>query len=87
MFAVDGLLSLIVGFALFGAVTFLPLYLPDRRRGARPTGSGLRLLPMMGGLLVTSILSGQLISRYGRYKPFPIIGTALMTSGSRCCRR
>jgi EmrB/QacA subfamily drug resistance transporter len=80
VFAVGGLLSLIVGFALFGAVTFLPLYF-QTVDAATPTASGLRLLPMIFGLLTTSILSGQLITRYGRYKPFPIIGTALMTCG------
>ena len=49
--------------------------------GASPTGSGLQILPLMGGLLVTSISSGQLISRTGRYKPFPIAGTAIMVVG------
>jgi EmrB/QacA subfamily drug resistance transporter len=80
VFAVSGSLSLIVGFALFGAVTFLPLYF-QTVDAASPTGSGLRLLPMMAGVLTMSILSGQLISRTGRYKMFPIIGTALMTLG------
>src|SRR5207253_8066901 len=80
VFAVAGSLSLIVGFALFGAVTFLPLYF-QTVDAASPTGSGLRLVPMMGGVLTMSILSGQLITRTGRYKIFPIIGTALMTVG------
>ena len=80
VFAVGGSLSLIVGFALFGAVTFLPLYF-QTVDAATPTGSGLRLIPMIGGLLITSILSGQLITRRGRYRIFPIIGTALMTVG------
>ncbi len=80
VFAVGGSLSLIVGFALFGAVTFLPLYFQTVDADT-PTASGLRLVPMIGGLLITSILSGQLISRTGRYKVFPIIGTALMTIG------
>jgi EmrB/QacA subfamily drug resistance transporter len=69
-----------VGFALFGATTFLPLFL-QVVSGASPTASGLRLLPMIVGILLTSILSGQLISRLGRYKVFPIAGTALMTVG------
>ena len=69
-----------VGFALFGAVTYLPLFL-QVVKGATPTGSGLQLLPLMGGLLITSIVSGQLITRTGRYKPFPIVGTAVMTLG------
>ena len=79
VFAVAGPLSLIVGFALFGAVTFLPLYF-QTVDGASPTGAGLRLVPMMVGVLAMSILSGQLISRTGRYRFFPILGTALMTA-------
>ena len=69
-----------VGFALFGATTFLPLFM-QVVNGASPTASGLRLLPMVVGILLTSTLSGQLISRLGRYKIFPIAGTALMTVG------
>jgi EmrB/QacA subfamily drug resistance transporter len=80
VFAVAGALSLIVGFALFGSVTFLPLYF-QTVDGATPTGAGLRLVPMMGGVLVMSILSGQVISRTGRYRAFPIAGTAVMTIG------
>jgi EmrB/QacA subfamily drug resistance transporter len=80
VFVVGGSLSLIVGFALFGSVTFLPLYF-QTVDAASPTGSGLRLIPLMVGLLSMSILSGQLITRRGRYKIFPIIGTALMTAG------
>jgi EmrB/QacA subfamily drug resistance transporter len=80
VFAVAGVLSLIVGFALFGAVTFLPLYF-QTVDAASPTGSGLRLIPMMLGVLLTSIGSGQAISRLGRYKVFPIAGTAVMTVG------
>ncbi len=80
VFAVAGALSMIVGFALFGSVTFLPLYF-QTVDAASPTGSGLRLLPMIVGLLTMSILSGQLITRTGRYRVFPIIGTALMSLG------
>jgi EmrB/QacA subfamily drug resistance transporter len=80
VFVVTGAVGFVVGFALFGAVTYLPLFL-QVVKGATPTGSGLQLLPLMGGLLVTSILSGQLITRTGRYKPFPIAGTAVMTVG------
>jgi EmrB/QacA subfamily drug resistance transporter len=79
VFAVAGPLSLIVGFAMFGAITFLPLYF-QTVDAASPTGAGLRLIPMMVGLLTMSIVSGQLISRRGRYKLFPIIGTALMAT-------
>jgi EmrB/QacA subfamily drug resistance transporter len=70
----------IVGVALFGSVTYLPLFL-QVVNGASPTGSGLQMLPLMGGMLITSIGSGQLISRWGRYRIFPIVGTALMSAG------
>jgi EmrB/QacA subfamily drug resistance transporter len=79
-FAVTSAVGLIVGFALFGSVTYLPVYL-QVVKGISPTRSGMQMSPMMVGLLMTSILSGQLISRTGRYKPFPIIGTAVMTAG------
>jgi drug resistance transporter, EmrB/QacA subfamily len=79
-FALTSAVGLIVGFALFGSVTFMPLYL-QVIKGSSPTASGLEMLTMMGGVLVTSIGSGQLISRTGRYKIFPVIGTALMTLG------
>jgi len=78
VFTVTSAIGFIVGLALFGAVTYLPLYL-QIVKGASPTESGLLLTPLMVGVLVTSIGSGQLISRFGRYKPFPIAGTALMT--------
>lgn len=76
--AVITVIEFIVGFVLFGSVTFLPLFL-QVVNGVSPTASGLQLLPMTAGVLTTSILSGQLVSRYGRYKIFPIVGTALMT--------
>jgi EmrB/QacA subfamily drug resistance transporter len=80
IFTVTSLVGFVVGFALFGAITFLPLYF-QIVKGHSPTQSGLLLTPMMAGVLVTSIGSGQLITRFGRYKPFPIAGTALMTVG------
>jgi len=80
VFSVTSAIGLVVGFALFGSVTYLPLFL-QVVNGASPTGSGLQILPLMGGLLVTSIVSGQIISRTGRYKPFPIAGTAIMVVG------
>jgi EmrB/QacA subfamily drug resistance transporter len=80
IFAVAGAESLIVGFALFGSVTFLPLYF-QTVDAATPTGAGLRLIPLMLGVLVMSIVSGQTISRTGRYRAFPIAGTALMSVG------
>jgi EmrB/QacA subfamily drug resistance transporter len=80
VFAVAGTLSLIVGFAMFGSITFLPLYF-QTVDAATPTGAGLRLIPMMVGLLTMSILSGQIIARRGRYRFFPIFGTAVMVVG------
>jgi EmrB/QacA subfamily drug resistance transporter len=79
-FATTSAVGFIVGFALFGAVTFLPLYL-QITKGSSPTRSGLELTPLMAGVLITSIVSGNAITRWGRYRPFPIAGTALMTLG------
>src|SRR4051812_11494482 len=79
-FVITSAVGLIVGFALFGSVTYFPLYL-QVVKGVSPTGSGMQMIPMMGGMLVTSITSGQLISRTGRYKIFPIVGTAVMAVG------
>lgn len=70
----------IVGLALFGSITYMPLYL-QVVRGTTPSVAGLALTPMMGGVLVTSILSGQVISRIGRYRPFPFAGAGVMTIG------
>jgi EmrB/QacA subfamily drug resistance transporter len=80
VFVVASAVGFIIGLALFGAITFLPLYL-QVVKGHSPTTSGLLITPMMAGLLVTSILSGNLISRFGRYRPFPIAGTAIATVG------
>ena len=80
VFSVSSAIGLVVGFALFGSVTYLPLFL-QVVLGASPTGSGLQILPLMAGLLLTSISSGQIISRTGRYRPFPIAGTAIMVGG------
>jgi EmrB/QacA subfamily drug resistance transporter len=80
VFVMTSAVGLIIGFALFGSITYLPLFL-QVVNGASPTGSGLQLLPLMGGLLITSIGSGQLISKTGHYKVFPILGTAVMVAG------
>ncbi len=69
-------IGFIIGFALFGSVTFVPLYL-QVVKGHTATESGLLMTPMMLGLLLTGVASGLLISRSGRYRPFPIAGTAL----------
>lgn len=79
-FSLSSLMAFIVGMSLFGSVTFLPLYL-QVVKGSTPTEAGLQLLPLMGGLLITSIASGRIISRTGRYRLFPIVGTLLATVG------
>jgi EmrB/QacA subfamily drug resistance transporter len=80
VFAIACSVGFIVGLALFGSLTFMPLYL-QVVKGVSPTEAGMTLTPMMMGVLVTSIASGRTISRIGRYRPFPIVGTALMTIG------
>jgi EmrB/QacA subfamily drug resistance transporter len=64
-------------FALVGATTYISLFL-QVVAGSSPTGAGLRLAPMTGGVFLSSIITGQVISRTGRYKVFPLVGTALM---------
>jgi len=76
IFVISSAIGFVVGFAMFGALTYIPVYL-QVVRGDGATASGLRLLPMMAGLLITSIAAGQAVSRTGRYKIFPIVGTAL----------
>ncbi|MDR0212255.1 MAG: MFS transporter [Pseudomonas putida] len=75
-FVLASLIGFMVGVSLFGAVTFLPLYM-QVVKDASPTGAGLQMLPLMGGLLVVSAITGRLVSRWGRYRIFPILGTAL----------
>ena len=72
--------GLIVGVAMFGSVTYMPLYL-QVVKGVSPSAAGMQLTPMMGGVLLTSTISGQIISRIGRYRIFPILGTAVMSIG------
>jgi EmrB/QacA subfamily drug resistance transporter len=79
-FWVTSTVGFIVGFAMFGAITYLPAFF-QVVRGVSPTWSGVQLLPLMAGLLVVSIGSGQVISRTGRYRFWPIAGTAMMTLG------
>lgn len=76
-FTVTSIVGFICGFAMFGSVTYLPVFL-QVSQGATPTESGLQLIPMMAGMLTSSIVSGQLISQTGKYKRYPIIGTAIM---------
>ncbi len=79
-FSVTSVVGFIVGFAMFGAITYLPAFY-QVVRGVSPTLSGVRLLPLMAGLLIVSIGSGQVISRTGRYRFWPIAGAGLMTLG------
>ncbi|MET3806330.1 EmrB/QacA subfamily drug resistance transporter [Nakamurella sp. UYEF19] len=67
----------LVGVGMFGAISMLPLYL-QLVKGVTPTQSGLQLLPLMVGLMVGAIASGQLTSRTGKYKIFPVMGTAIL---------
>jgi EmrB/QacA subfamily drug resistance transporter len=80
VFSASSAIGFIAGFAMYGAITYLPQYL-QVVKGTSPAGSGLQLLPLRAGLLVTSAVSGMLVSRWGRYKIFPITGTAIMTVG------
>ena len=79
-FALANAGSFVVGFAMFGSIIFIPLYL-QIVKGASPTESGLLMLPMMTGVIVTSIVSGRAISQVGRYKWFPVSGTAVLAVG------
>ncbi|GAB3424877.1 MDR family MFS transporter [Flindersiella endophytica] len=80
VFTMCGVLSFLVGFAMLGGMTYLPTYM-QYVQGVSATESGLRLLPMVIGLLTTSLASGALVSRTGRYKIFPILGAAVMVAG------
>jgi EmrB/QacA subfamily drug resistance transporter len=80
VFTISCVVGFIVGLAMFGSIVFLPQYL-QIVKGLDATASGLLLVPMMAGLLFTSIVSGQLISRTGRYRMWPIMGTAVTALG------
>ena len=80
VFNVTALVGLVIGVALFGAASYLPTFL-QMVDGASATESGLLMLPMMGGIVGASIISGQLISHTGRYKIYPLLGSALATLG------
>jgi EmrB/QacA subfamily drug resistance transporter len=79
-FLLCSVIGLLVGASLFGSITYLPLYL-QVVKGASPTGAGTQLIPLMGGVLVTSIISGRIISKIGRYRMFPIAGMAIASIG------
>ena len=78
--SVSAIANVILGMAMFGGISVLPLYL-QIVKGATPTSAGLQLLPLTLGMMIASILSGQLISRTGKYKVFPVVGTALLLVG------
>ncbi|GAA3953839.1 MFS transporter [Streptomyces marokkonensis] len=80
VFNVTGLVGLVIGVALFGAASYLPTFL-QMVDGATATESGLLMLPMMGGIVGASVISGQMISRTGRYRVHPILGGALSVVG------
>ncbi|MER5433388.1 MDR family MFS transporter [Streptomyces sp. NPDC002588] len=79
-FTLSAVISFIVGFAMFGAMTYLPTFL-QVVHGVSPTLSGVHMLPMVAGLLLASTVSGQIVSRTGRWKVFPVLGTGVTTIG------
>ncbi|MGY4964000.1 DHA2 family efflux MFS transporter permease subunit [Streptomyces sp. 900105245] len=79
-FSLAAVISFIVGFAMFGAMTYLPTFL-QVVHGISPTLSGVHMLPMVVGLLLSSTVSGQIVSRTGRWKVFPLTGTAVTAIG------
>ncbi|MER5830206.1 MFS transporter [Streptomyces sp. NPDC002130] len=79
-FTLAAVISFVVGFAMFGAMTYLPTFL-QVVQGISPTMSGVHMLPMVLGLLLASTASGQIVSRTGRWKVFPILGTGITTLG------
>ncbi len=79
-FSLVAVISFVVGFAMFGALTYLPTFLQVVRQ-VSPTMSGIHMLPMVLGMLLTSIGSGQIVARTGHYRIFPIVGTAVTAVG------
>ncbi|WP_031015335.1 MDR family MFS transporter [Streptomyces sp. NRRL F-5727] len=79
-FTLVSVISFVIGFAMFGAMTYLPTFL-QVVQGVSPTMSGVHMLPMVVGMLLTSTASGQIVSRTGRWKVFPIAGTAVTALG------
>ncbi len=77
IFSVGNAFGFLIGFAIFGGAIYLPLYL-QTVKGMSPTESGLAMLPMVAGMFSMSIVSGQLITRTGKYKIFPIIGSIIL---------
>ncbi|SEQ88012.1 drug resistance transporter, EmrB/QacA subfamily [Lentzea xinjiangensis] len=80
VFTVSGILSFVVGFAMLGGITYLPIYM-QYVRGESATSSGLWMLPLIAGLMATALLTGTVISRTGRYRAFPLAGSAGLAAG------
>ncbi|WP_370524177.1 MDR family MFS transporter [Cellulomonas sp. APG4] len=80
-FGTAALINLVIGTGLFGGMAVLPLYL-QISRGMSPTAAGLALLPLTLGIMTASVVSGQTVARTGRYRRFPVLGTALLTVGA-----
>lgn len=80
VFRIASGIGFVVGLAMFGAIVFVPVFL-QLVYGISPASSGLRMLPLMAGILATTVSSGRLISRWGRYRAFPIAGTVLIVLG------
>jgi EmrB/QacA subfamily drug resistance transporter len=80
VFSLGAIQATIVGLGMFGGISSIPLYL-QIVKGASPTKSGLLILPLVGGIMVASMASGQITSRTGRYKIFPIVGSVLLVAG------
>jgi EmrB/QacA subfamily drug resistance transporter len=81
VFNSTGAIGFVAGFAMLGAMTFLPQYF-QLVKGISPISSGFYMLPMMLGMFTGSIVAGQTVARWGRYKPFPVLGMALTTIGA-----
>ena len=79
-FSLTSILGAVIGAGMFGAIVMLPLYM-QVVKGYNATDSGLKLIPLMLGIVTTSIFSGKMISKHGHYKRFPVIGTLIMTLG------
>ncbi|ARF55127.1 MFS transporter [Streptomyces gilvosporeus] len=79
-FTLCAVIGFVIGFAMFGSMTYLPTFL-QVVQGVSPTMSGVHMLPMVLGMLISSTASGQIVSRTGRYKVFPVLGTAVVTLG------
>jgi len=79
-FSITSALGAVIGAGMFGAIVMLPLYF-QVVKGYSATSAGLKLIPLMLGIVTTSIFSGKMISKHGHYKRYPIMGTAIMTAG------